>query len=243
MGLLRCLLIHLLVDVLNETAGSSDLAGKAKSEFWLASTIHRCVFKSISLCLELFSRNIVFGFQPLPPLPTHADTIVLENVLVPSRQFLSSFLSLATSDHRAHFETALSSILKTVGLVESAFPSISEVVGQIGFHLVSMQMCDESVSVADKLSLLHFFRHTNQTRRRTPYGFMEYIQDPDDHDQEASATKKGAKVGRMMKGRNEEGFEDMAEQLGCLLGLFPDGSTDGERLSSLYTNLGLNVGK
>ncbi|KAK2950539.1 hypothetical protein BLNAU_14533 [Blattamonas nauphoetae] len=209
-------LIQRLVDVLNETAGSTDLAGKAKSDIWLASTIHRCLFKSVYLCLELFPRKTLLGSPPPPPLPTHADTIVLENVLIPSRQFLASFLSLATSEHRAHFETALSSILKTVGRVESAFPAISEVVGQIGFHLVSMQMCEVSLSVADKLSLLHFFEHTQPEFDRFAQLYNVPLHRPVQNDEQAFTTKKGAKFGRMMKGRNEEGFEDLMEQLGCL---------------------------
>ncbi|KAK2940250.1 hypothetical protein BLNAU_24834 [Blattamonas nauphoetae] len=146
------------------------------------------------------------------------DTDLLQKVLIPCQPFIKSFLSAVLYDENK-LRSRTIGLLVNVGKTESFFPLLSDIVETSGFHLVTMSLCDTTVRQAnyrdERSALLSTFNWPHPNHQRT--------------------------LRTMMKGRNEEGHEDLIVQAIALLFYRRQNRVNPSPMLGIVNTMGMNV--
>ncbi|KAK2954276.1 hypothetical protein BLNAU_10775 [Blattamonas nauphoetae] len=173
------------------------------------------VMNFVATSLSLFTSSS----RSNPFDPNDADTdsiarIVLEKILEPCEGFIASSLRVCLNSSRPLNEfDIMIHLVQTACRVESQYSLLSEFVERNGFHLVPMKVFDSTESKYMKISSLcdiewDLFTSTQFEDGQETQPDVERITEVQGRGDER---KKRFSLREMMRGRNEEGFEDCAD--------------------------------
>ncbi|KAK2956560.1 hypothetical protein BLNAU_8400 [Blattamonas nauphoetae] len=163
--------------------------------------------------------------------------ILIEKVLIPAQPFLTSLfapLSISLCVDQGTFD--LRELLETIGTAEWYYPKLMESLVKCGLHVATMRFYDLTEKAEHQVSLLAFIVNTKYysaiiNRRRSSSNIRNL----------ASSKLIMPTLREKMKGRNEEGFEDLVEKNLLSRDLSDLTRTLQSRTYKLINNTGINI--
>ncbi|KAK2956573.1 hypothetical protein BLNAU_8413 [Blattamonas nauphoetae] len=204
----------------------------SNSRFAISSDNIRCFLVVVDACLSIVSTSFCESVEDQPREDEHRAHILIEKVLVASQPFLMSLLPyLSVSRYITSVIYSLTELLRTIGHVEWHYPSLSESLAKCGLHVATMRFCDLTERTEILVWPLILF-----AVEEYHYGLINARPFMPNTGNSASSKLALPTLRERMKGRNEEGQEDLIEKilLGRVLGRdFSEGEPPQSNLSLL----------
>ncbi|KAK2946866.1 hypothetical protein BLNAU_18165 [Blattamonas nauphoetae] len=180
---------------------------QANNDFTLEDN-SRCFLKVLITCLHYIPSSVPAYHSGQLRENERRARLLVEKVLVPSQPFLA-FLLAPLSLSRCVFSSILflKELFEAVGKAEWVCPVLTETLAKCGFHVAAMRLCDLAEKNEHQVWLLSLFGHENPNSKSLDYERrLSYTRKP------SSSKRTALTLRERMKGRNEEGLEDLIEK-------------------------------
>ncbi|KAK2956551.1 hypothetical protein BLNAU_8391 [Blattamonas nauphoetae] len=169
----------------------------------------RCFLKIVKASLSVIPTSVHMSFKDQLRENERRARILVEKVLVPSQPFLISLLApLSLSRGVDEAISDLKELLLAIGTAEWYCPKLTESLARCGFHVATMRLCDLTEKTEFQVCLLAL-----TVNPKYDSGIINRHQSSSKAVNSASSKLTVPTLRERMKGRNEEGQEDLIEEV------------------------------